>query len=152
MQEIISAIWLQDFDALLELNSLHVLLLLLGVVLFLESSFVFLPLPGDGLVLFVGGMVGLGAIDFSSALMLLTSASFLGSIIAYLQGRWLHNTPFMRKAEQTLPDESLPKAKKTIKPIRIFVPVRFAVCPICSRTDPNVDGRCTTQRNKNVDC
>ena len=76
MQEIISAIWLQDFDALLELNSLHVLLLLLGVVLFLESSFVFLPLPGDGLVLFVGGMVGLGAIDFSSALMLLTSASF----------------------------------------------------------------------------
>ncbi|MEG3693293.1 DedA family protein [Vibrio coralliirubri] len=114
MQEIISAIWLQDFDALLELNSLHVLLLLLGVVLFLESSFVFLPLPGDGLVLFVGGMVGLGAIDFSSVLMLLTSASFLGSIIAYLQGRWLHNTPFMRKAEQTLPDESLPKAKKLL--------------------------------------
>jgi membrane protein DedA with SNARE-associated domain len=114
MQEIISAIWLQDFDALLELNSLHVLLLLLGVVLFLESSFVFLPLPGDGLVLFVGGMVGLGAIDFSSALMLLTSASFLGSIVAYFQGRWLHNTPFMRKAEQTLPDESLPKAKRLL--------------------------------------
>ncbi|MGR5285103.1 DedA family protein [Vibrio maritimus] len=114
MQEIISAIWLQDFDALLELNSLHVLLLLLGVVLFLESSFVFLPLPGDGLVLFVGGMVGLGAIDFSSALILLTCASFSGSIIAYFQGRWLHNTQFMRKAEQTLPDGSLPKAKKLL--------------------------------------
>jgi len=114
MQEIISAIWLQDFDTLLELNSLHILLLLLGVVLFLESSFVFLPLPGDGLVLFVGGMIGLGAIDFSSALVLLTSASFFGSIIAYLQGRWLHNTQFMRKAEQTLPDESLPKAKRLL--------------------------------------
>ncbi|MCG9657507.1 Inner membrane protein YqjA [Vibrio mediterranei] len=114
MQEIISAIWLQDFDSLLELNSLHVLLLLLGVVLFLESSFVFLPLPGDGLVLFVGGMVGLGAIDFSSALVLLTCASFLGSLIAYLQGRWLHNTSFMRKAEQTLPDESLPKARRLL--------------------------------------
>lgn len=115
MQEIISAIWLQDFDALLELNSLHVLLLLLGIVLFLESSFVFLPLPGDGLVLFVGGMVGLGAIDFSSALILLTCASFSGSIIAYFQGRWLHNTQFMRKAEQTLPDESLPKARNLLK-------------------------------------
>lgn len=114
MQEIFSAIWLQDFDALLELNSLHILLLLLGVVLFLESSFVFLPLPGDGLVLFVGGMIGLGAIDFSSALILLTSASFLGSIIAYIQGRWLHNTQFMRKAEQTLPKESLPKAKRLL--------------------------------------
>ncbi|WP_353499649.1 DedA family protein [Vibrio chaetopteri] len=114
MQEIISAIWMQDFDALLELNSLHVLLLLLGVVLFLESSFVFLPLPGDGLVLFIGGMVGLGAIDFSSALLLLTSAAFLGSIVAYLQGRWLHNTQFMRKAEQTLPAGSLPKAKNLL--------------------------------------
>ncbi|CAM4161933.1 DedA family protein [Vibrio neonatus] len=111
MLDIISAIWLQDFDALLELNSLHVLLLLLGIVLFLESSFVFLPLPGDGLVLFVGGMIGLGLIEFSSALWLLTSAAFFGSIVAYVQGRWLHNTQFMRKAERTLPDESLPKAK-----------------------------------------
>lgn len=55
MNEILSAIWVQDFDTLLEINSLHILLLLLAVVLFLESSFVFLPLPGDGLVLFVGG-------------------------------------------------------------------------------------------------
>lgn len=114
MQEIFAAIWLQDFDALLELNSLNILLLLLSVVLFMESSFVFLPLPGDGLVLFVGGMVGLGAIDFASALILLTSASFLGSIAAYFQGRWLHNTRFMRKAEQTLPDKSLPKTKKLL--------------------------------------
>lgn len=114
MQEIFAAIWLQDFDALLELNSLNILLLLLSVVLFMESSFVFLPLPGDGLVLFVGGMVGLGAIDFSSALILLTSASFFGSIVAYFQGRWLHNTQFMRNAEQTLPDKSLPKAKNLL--------------------------------------
>ncbi|WP_394246446.1 DedA family protein [Vibrio profundi] len=114
MQEIFTSIWLQDFDALLKLNSLNILLLLLAVVLFLESSFVFLPLPGDGLVLFVGGLVGLGAIDFTSALLLLSCASFSGSIIAYLQGRWLHSTRFMRKAEQTLPDESLPKAKKLL--------------------------------------
>ncbi|MEZ8968324.1 hypothetical protein AB6E53_16710 [Vibrio breoganii] len=72
MQEILSAIWVQDFDALMEINSLHVLLLLLGMVLFLESSFVFLPLPGDGLVLFVGGLVGIGAIEFTDALILLT--------------------------------------------------------------------------------
>ncbi|MEZ9877239.1 DedA family protein [Vibrio breoganii] len=114
MQEILSAIWVQDFDALMEINSLHVLLLLLGMVLFLESSFVFLPLPGDGLVLFVGGLVGIGAIEFTDALILLTIASFMGSIVAYLQGRWLQGTRFMRKAEKTLPNESLPKAKRLL--------------------------------------
>ena len=114
MQEIFATIWLQDFETLLELDSIHILLLLLSVVLFLESSFVFLPLPGDGLVLFVGGLVGIGAIDFMSALLVLSCASFSGSIIAYLQGRWLYNTRFMRKAEQALPNESLPKAKKLL--------------------------------------
>ncbi|MFO6425411.1 DedA family protein [Motilimonas sp. KMU-193] len=111
MQEIFIAIWLQDFQALLLFDSLNILLLLLGVVLFLESSFVFLPLPGDGLVLFIGGLIGLGAVDLTSALLVLTCASFSGSLIAYLQGRWLHNTHFMRKAERTLPDDALPKTK-----------------------------------------
>ncbi|BBM66653.1 membrane protein [Vibrio alfacsensis] len=111
MQDIVSAIWSQDFDALLEINSLHILLLLLGVVLFLESSFVFLPLPGDGLVLFVGGLVGLGALDFSSALIVLSLSAFIGSVIAYIQGRWLHNSKFMHKAEQTLPKNALPKTR-----------------------------------------
>lgn len=111
MQDIVSAIWSQDFDALLEINSLHILLLLLGVVLFLESSFVFLPLPGDGLVLFVGGLVGLGALDFSSALIVLSLSAFIGSVIAYIQGRWLHNSKFMHKAEQTLPKNTLPKTR-----------------------------------------
>ncbi|BCN26047.1 DedA family protein [Vibrio alfacsensis] len=111
MQDILSAIWSQDFDALLEINSLYILLLLLGVVLFLESSFVFLPLPGDGLVLFVGGLVGLGALEFSSALAVLSLCAFVGSVIAYLQGRWLHNSKFMHKAEQTLPKDALPKTR-----------------------------------------
>lgn len=114
MQEILSAIWLQDFDALLQVNSLHVLLLLLGMVLFLESSFVFLPLPGDGLVLFVGGLIGIGAIEFTHALILLSSAAFIGSIVAYLQGRWLQGTSFIKRAERTLPDDALPKTKRLL--------------------------------------
>ncbi|WP_295890542.1 DedA family protein [uncultured Vibrio sp.] len=114
MQEIVSAIWLQDFDALMAINSLHILLLLLGMVLFLESSFVFLPLPGDGLVLFVGGLVGIGAVDFTNALFLLTTAAFLGSLVANFQGRWLQGSKFMKKAERTLPDNALPKTKRLL--------------------------------------
>lgn len=114
MQEILSAIWVQDFNRLLEINSLNILLLLLAVVLFLESSFVFLPLPGDGLVLFVGGLVGLGAIDFYTAVALLSFSASIGTLIAYLQGRWLEGTQFMDKVETVLPDKSVHKAKRLL--------------------------------------
>ncbi|MUK62346.1 DedA family protein [Aliivibrio fischeri] len=114
MNEILSAIWVQDFDALLEINSLHILLLLLAVVLFLESSFVFLPLPGDGLVLFVGGLVGLEAVDFYAAFILLSLSASLGTIIGYLQGRWLESSHFMTKIETILPDDSLPRARRLL--------------------------------------
>ena len=114
MNEILSAIWIQDFDTLLEINSLHILLLLLAVVLFLESSFVFLPLPGDGLVLFVGGLVGLGAVDFYTALTVLSLSASLGTIIGYLQGRWLEGSRFMNKIEVVLPEDSLPRARRLL--------------------------------------
>ena len=114
MNEILSAIWIQDFDTLLEINSLHILLLLLAVVLFLESSFVFLPLPGDGLVLFVGGLVGLGAVDFYTALTALSLSACLGTIIGYLQGRWLEGSRFMNNVEVLLPDDSLPRARRLL--------------------------------------
>lgn len=114
MNEILAAIWVQDFDTLLEINSLHILLLLLAVVLFLESSFVFLPLPGDGLVLFVGGLVGLGAVDFYTALTALSVSACLGTIVGYLQGRWLEGSRFMNKIEVVLPDDSLPRARRLL--------------------------------------
>ncbi|MEC7309445.1 DedA family protein [Vibrio gigantis] len=114
MNEILAAIWVQDFDTLLEINSLHILLLLLAVVLFLESSFVFLPLPGDGLVLFVGGLVGLGALDFYTALTALSVSACLGTIVGYLQGRWLEGSRLMNKIEVVLPDDSLPRARRLL--------------------------------------
>ncbi|MGR5537746.1 DedA family protein [Vibrio campbellii] len=140
MQDILSAIWSQDFDALLEINSLHILLLLLGVVLFLESSLVFLPLPGDGLVLFVGGLVGLGALDFSSALIVLSLCAFVGSVIAYLQGRWLHNSKFMNKAEQTLPKDALPKTRSLLNKYGFLSPFISRFIPFVRVLTPMLMG------------
>ncbi|MFB9256878.1 DedA family protein [Vibrio astriarenae] len=111
----LTAILVQDFDTLLEFDSLHAILLLLALILFLESSFVFLPLPGDGLVLFVGGLVGIGAIDFNMALVVLSVAAGSGSVIAYFQGRWLSGTRFMSKVESTLPDDTLPRATELLE-------------------------------------
>ncbi|WP_295895537.1 VTT domain-containing protein [uncultured Vibrio sp.] len=111
MQEMLAAVWHQDFDSLQQISSLKWFLLVLALILFLESGFVFLPFPGDSLVLFVGGMIGLSVFGFYPALLLLSLAASLGSLCAYFQGRFLHKTRFVGFLERILPDDSLPKAK-----------------------------------------
>ncbi|MFA0441780.1 hypothetical protein BCU70_20720 [Vibrio sp. 10N.286.49.C2] len=111
MLDIFTAIWHHDFEALQQISSLNGFLMLLAFILLLESSFVFLPLPGDSLVLFVGGLVGLGILDFYPAAGALCFAASLGSINAYLQGRVLHKTRFVPFLKRVLPNDALPKAK-----------------------------------------
>ncbi|WP_052260598.1 VTT domain-containing protein [Photobacterium gaetbulicola] len=82
------------------------------MVLFIESSFVLLPLPGVGLGLFVGGLVSTGAVDFYSAVALLTTASSLGTLFAYLQGYWLLNSKLISRAPMPLPENALTRVKK----------------------------------------
>ncbi|MGF1684712.1 DedA family protein [Photobacterium minamisatsumaniensis] len=111
MQEILLAIWHHDFEALQQVSSLNWFIFLLATVLFLESSFVFLPLPGDSLVLFAGGMIGLGILDFHTTVAALTMAAAIGGYMGYLQGRVLHKTAFVSWLERILPDGTLEKAR-----------------------------------------
>ncbi|MGL5322522.1 MAG: DedA family protein, partial [Aeromonas veronii] len=57
MLDMLMAIWHQDFDALVQMQAVPLLISCLMLVLLLESAFVFLPLPGDSLVLLAGGLV-----------------------------------------------------------------------------------------------
>ena len=62
MYDMLLAIWNHDFDQLVALHSVGLLISCLVAILFLESSFVFLPLPGDSLMLLAGGLVGVGVL------------------------------------------------------------------------------------------
>ncbi|PSU34625.1 DedA family protein [Photobacterium lutimaris] len=121
MQQILTAIWLQDFDSLQVVNPINILLLLLAVVLLTESCFIFLPLPGVGLTLFVGGLVSIEAVDYYNAVILLSAAASIGSIFAYLQGRWLHGTTFMYSVERRLPPKSQQRAKTLLEKHGVFI-------------------------------
>lgn len=114
MQDMLLAIWHQDFDQLIHMQAVGLLVTCLVVVLFLESSFVFLPLPGDSVVLLAGGLVGLGVLGIEVPLLYLPLATGLGSLVAYLQGHALHGTRFMHKVEQVIPDGSLPRATRLL--------------------------------------
>ena len=99
MQEMLMAIWQQDFDQLLQMGKVDLLIGCLLLILFLESAFVFLPLPGDSLVLLSGGLVASGVIGYEVTLLYLPLAAGLGSLVAYWQGYALAHTRFIEQVQ-----------------------------------------------------
>ena len=114
MQDMLLAIWHQDFDQLIHMQAVGLLVTCLVVILFLESSFVFLPLPGDSLVLLAGGLVGMGVLGPEVTLLYLPLAAGIGSVLAYWQGQALHGTRFMGHVERMIPEGSLPRASRLL--------------------------------------
>lgn len=110
MQEMLSAIWQQDFQLLIELGKVDLLISCLLLILFLESAFVFLPLPGDSLVLLSGGLMAAGVLQPEVVYLYLPLAAGLGSLVAYWQGYALAHTRFMRHIERAVPNGSLARA------------------------------------------
>lgn len=110
MQAMLSAIWQQDFQLLIELGKVDLLIGCLLLILFLESAFVFLPLPGDSLVLLSGGLMAAGVLQPEVVYLYLPLAAGLGSLVAYWQGHALAHTRFMRHIERAVPNGSLARA------------------------------------------
>ena len=114
MYDMLLAIWNQDFDQLVALHSVGLLISCLVVILFLESSFVFLPLPGDSLMLLAGGLVGVGVLGPEVTLLYLPCAAGMGSLLAYLQGRVLQGTVLMDHLQRIVPQQRLFQASQLL--------------------------------------
>lgn len=110
MYEALIAIWQQDYQLLVSHGAIAMVVFCLVLILFLESAFVFLPLPGDSLVLLSGGLVASGVIGYEVTLLYLPLAAGLGSLLAYWQGYALAHTRFMHHIERMVPQGSLPRA------------------------------------------
>ncbi|MCT6698054.1 DedA family protein [Rheinheimera sp. 4Y26] len=110
MYDALIAIWQQDYQLLVSHGAIAMVVFCLVLILFLESAFVFLPLPGDSLVLLSGGLVASGVIGYEVTLLYLPLAAGLGSLVAYWQGYALAHTRFMHHIERMVPQGSLPRA------------------------------------------
>ncbi len=137
MLDLLSALWHTDYEYLISANQIGLLIICLTGVLLFENGFVFLPLPGDSLVILTGGLVGLGVIGPEVSLVYLPLAAGLGGIFAYEQGRWLTGTRFMTRIENALPTDVLPRAKVLFEKhgtfamfIARFVPFVRALTPM----------------------
>jgi len=73
---------------------------------------VFPPSPSDVIVVFGGYLVGLGAIDFTSALIVTTIGSITGFITMYKVGDWFGKSIIEKKRFTFLPLESIHKVEE----------------------------------------
>ncbi|WP_041867343.1 DedA family protein [Sodalis glossinidius] len=104
LEEIIRALWHQDFAALADPQMIWVVYGVIFTTLFLENGL--LPasfLPGDSLLLLSGAMVAKGVMAFFPTLIILSAAAGLGCWFSYLQDRWLGDTRIMRSWLPHLP-------------------------------------------------
>lgn len=100
------ALWHQDFQVLTNPQVVGFLYLVLFVVIVLENGF--LPttfLPGDSLLILTGALIAKGSLDFFVTILILSTASALGSWLGYLQGLWLGENPRIKKWMSRIPEK-----------------------------------------------
>ncbi|PTB33689.1 DedA family protein [Photobacterium phosphoreum] len=110
IQEILVALWHQDFDTLLTPGSAIIIYIFVTLFILLESAFLpAAPLPCDSIVVLVGTLTAVGVLHPLIAFPLLIVAASFGSWLAYLQGKWLNRLPLANSWLNKVPQNSLRK-------------------------------------------
>ncbi|KKD62528.1 membrane protein [Grimontia sp. AD028] len=108
IQEVLVALWYQDFDALLAPGSATLIYIIVAVLICLESGFLpAAPLPCDSVVVLVGTLAAVGVLTPAIAFPLLIVAASMGSWMAFMQGRWLNKLPMVQSWLKKVPEKNM---------------------------------------------
>ncbi|MBV7297449.1 DedA family protein [Enterovibrio paralichthyis] len=108
IQEVLIALWHQDFDTLLAPGSAVLIYIIVAVLIGMESGFLpAAPLPCDSVVVLVGTLAAVGVLTPAIAFPLLIIAASVGSWLAFLQGRWLNKLPLVQSWLDKVPEKNM---------------------------------------------
>ncbi|KXF82639.1 DedA family protein [Enterovibrio coralii] len=108
IQEVLVALWHQDFNALLAPGSAVFIYLIITAFIGLESGFLpAAPLPCDSIVVLSGTLAAVGVLHPVVAVLLLVFAASIGSWLAFCQGRWLNRLPRVSRWLSQVPPSTL---------------------------------------------
>jgi membrane protein DedA with SNARE-associated domain len=82
---------------------------------------IFPPFPSDVIVVFAGSLVGVGSMDFTTALLLATTASTLGFVTMYKVGDWFGDHILEAGKIRFIPKESVQKVERWFQKYGYFV-------------------------------
>lgn len=98
----------QFVNELTKLNPFWVYLAVVGIA-YIEN--IFPPFPSDVIVVAAGSLVGIGSIDFTTALILATVGSTLGFVTMYKVGNWFGDKILETGKIKFIPVESVKKVE-----------------------------------------
>ncbi|MDD1780152.1 DedA family protein [Enterovibrio sp. ZSDZ35] len=108
IQEVLAALWRQDFNALLAPGSAVFIYLIIVTFIGLESAFLpAAPLPCDSVVVLAGSLAAVGVLNPLAVVTLLIAAASVGSWLAFLQGRWLNRLPRVNRWLSRVPPHTM---------------------------------------------
>lgn len=108
IQDVLIALWHQDFNALLAPGSATLIYVIVAVLIGMESGFLpAAPLPCDSVVVLVGTLSAVGVLNPAIAFPLLIIAASVGSWLAFLQGRWLNKLPLVQSWLNKVPEKNM---------------------------------------------
>ncbi|HQR34554.1 MAG TPA: DedA family protein [Blastocatellia bacterium] len=88
----------------------------LGLMFFLAFiENIFPPSPSDVLLVFAGTLIGLGTIDFTSALVVSTLGSTCGFVLAYVIGRYFQQHIVTGRLSRYLPLSAIAQVEKLFR-------------------------------------
>ncbi|KXF82645.1 DedA family protein [Enterovibrio coralii] len=115
IQEVLVALWYQDFNALLTPGSATLIYVIVAVLIALESGFLpAAPFPCDSVVVLVGTLSAVGVLSPYIAFPLLIFAAAFGSWMAFLQGRWLNRLPLVQSWLAKVPEKNMKTVDKLL--------------------------------------
>ncbi|AMG28992.1 DedA family protein [Grimontia hollisae] len=108
IQEVLVALWHQDFNTLLSPGSATLIYIIVAVLISLESGFLpAAPLPCDSVVILVGTLSAVGVLSPEVAFPLLIASASVGSWAAFMQGRWLNKLPMVQRWLKKVPEKNM---------------------------------------------
>ncbi|MGP1939367.1 MAG: DedA family protein [Arsenophonus sp. ET-DL9-MAG3] len=113
LNEIMMAIWHNDFSKLINPDILWIIYVLFFIIVVLENAI--LPasfLPGDTLLILSGALIAKNVLSFIPTIIILTIAASLGYWLGFLQGRWLSDTDIIKRWLKQIPKEYYDRANQ----------------------------------------
>ncbi|CAH0535552.1 Inner membrane protein YghB [Vibrio stylophorae] len=130
--DVLAAIWHQDFHTLQTSGYAVMIYTLIATLITLESGFLpAAPLPCDSVVILSGTLAAEGILSPYITFPLLMAAASIGSILAFMQGRWLNKLPLVQRWLSKVPE-------KNIQMVDTLLGKHGLVALFCARFAPGV--------------
>lgn len=135
---VLSALWHHNLTQLQDPNIAIWIYIIVGTLILLESAFLpAAPLPCDSVVILSGSLAEIGILHTGYIFSIIFICAATGSLLAFVQGRWLNRLPRVQSWVHSVPSKRLETVDKLLSRhsfialfLARFIPVVRSLLPL----------------------